>query len=95
MLGKFDSEKEESSFIAAEIKRCVANMGGILKWGDFVILRESTSAHIDPWPTDRSFQFDLTPFRVPLKVPFKRREFHPESLVATNFLNEWRCAYMP
>jgi len=46
MLGKFDSEKEESNFIAAEIKRCVANMGGILKWGDFVVLREFTSAHI-------------------------------------------------
>jgi len=40
VLAKFDCEKEESNFIAAEIKRCVANMGGILKWGDFVILRE-------------------------------------------------------
>ncbi|KIM39808.1 hypothetical protein M413DRAFT_74334 [Hebeloma cylindrosporum] len=38
VLAKFDSDKEESNFIASEIKRCVANMGGILKWGDFVIL---------------------------------------------------------
>jgi superfamily I DNA/RNA helicase len=37
-VGVFDSEKEEAAFIAFEIKRCVANMGGVLKWGDFVIL---------------------------------------------------------
>lgn len=32
------NEKDESEFIAKEIKRCVANMGGVLKWGDFAIL---------------------------------------------------------
>ncbi|CAA7266986.1 unnamed protein product [Cyclocybe aegerita] len=37
-LCSFGDEKEEAGFIAAEIKRCVANMGGVLKWGDFVIL---------------------------------------------------------
>ncbi|KAF5327158.1 hypothetical protein D9619_004893 [Psilocybe cf. subviscida] len=37
-VGVFLSEKEEATFIASEIKRCVANMGGVLKWGDFVIL---------------------------------------------------------
>jgi superfamily I DNA/RNA helicase len=55
VLGKFDSDKEESNFIAAEIKRCVANMGGILKWGDFVILRELASTHSRPWQTNMSF----------------------------------------
>lgn len=39
-VGRFESEKEEATFIAKEIKRCVANMGGILRWGDFVVLRE-------------------------------------------------------
>ncbi|KAJ3512674.1 hypothetical protein NLJ89_g3394 [Agrocybe chaxingu] len=37
-LCSFGDEKEEAGFIAAEVKRCVANMGGVLKWSDFVIL---------------------------------------------------------
>ncbi|KAH9481404.1 ATP-dependent DNA helicase srs2 [Psilocybe cubensis] len=37
-VGTFETEKEEASFVASEIKRCVANMGGVLKWGDFVVL---------------------------------------------------------
>ncbi|KDR76278.1 hypothetical protein GALMADRAFT_225966 [Galerina marginata CBS 339.88] len=37
-IGKFENEKDEADFIADEIKRCTANMGGVLKWGDFVIL---------------------------------------------------------
>ncbi|KAF8962796.1 UvrD-helicase-domain-containing protein [Flammula alnicola] len=38
VLSASSSEKEEADFIASEIKRCVANMGGVLRWGDFVIL---------------------------------------------------------
>jgi len=42
VLASFQNEKEESEYIAREIKRCTANMGGALKWGDFSILRAST-----------------------------------------------------
>ncbi|KAF8149889.1 P-loop containing nucleoside triphosphate hydrolase protein [Crassisporium funariophilum] len=38
VLRSCDTEKEEADFIAYEIKRCVANMGGVLRWGDFVVL---------------------------------------------------------
>ncbi|KAF5367496.1 hypothetical protein D9758_003744 [Tetrapyrgos nigripes] len=34
----FSSEQAEAAFIAGEIKRLVAHMGGLLRWGDFVIL---------------------------------------------------------
>ncbi|KJA22922.1 hypothetical protein HYPSUDRAFT_185668 [Hypholoma sublateritium FD-334 SS-4] len=37
-IGQFESEKEEAAFIAFEIKRCAANMGDVLRWGDFVVL---------------------------------------------------------
>ena len=40
LLHESDDEKQEASFIAHEIKRCVANMGGVLGWRDFVVLRE-------------------------------------------------------
>jgi len=39
MLCWLDSEHSESLFIAAEIKRLVAASGGMLGWGDFVVLR--------------------------------------------------------
>ncbi len=35
-----ETEHHEASFIAMEIKRVIAHMGGTLRWGDFVILRE-------------------------------------------------------
>ncbi|KAF5391670.1 hypothetical protein D9757_002375 [Collybiopsis confluens] len=38
VLQSFLSEHIEASFLAAEIKRVVAHMGGTLNWGDFVIL---------------------------------------------------------
>ncbi|KAF9532506.1 P-loop containing nucleoside triphosphate hydrolase protein [Crepidotus variabilis] len=37
-LGVTANEKDESEMIAFEIKRSVAYMGGVLKWGDFAIL---------------------------------------------------------
>ena len=40
MLGSFADEKAEAEMIAREIKRCTANMGGVLNWGDFAILRK-------------------------------------------------------
>ena len=40
VLFEGDDETAEAAFIAREIKRCVANMGGVLRWGDFVVLRE-------------------------------------------------------
>ena len=40
VLYEGENEKQEAGFIAQEIKRCVANMGGVLRWGDFAILRE-------------------------------------------------------
>ena len=40
VLLSFVSEHEEAALLATEIKRLVANMGGVLKWGDFVVLRE-------------------------------------------------------
>ncbi|KAJ6463267.1 P-loop containing nucleoside triphosphate hydrolase protein [Mycena vitilis] len=38
VLRSFPSEQAEANFIAVEIKRLVACMGGILRWGDFAIL---------------------------------------------------------
>ncbi|KAF8806984.1 UvrD-helicase-domain-containing protein [Phlegmacium glaucopus] len=38
VLHESEDEKQEADFIAQEIKRCVANMGGVLRWGDFVVL---------------------------------------------------------
>ncbi|KAJ7929059.1 P-loop containing nucleoside triphosphate hydrolase protein [Mycena leptocephala] len=38
VLRSFASEQAEANFIAVEIKRLVASMGGILRWGDFAIL---------------------------------------------------------
>ena len=40
VLRAFSSEQAEAAFIATEIKRVVANMGGVFKWCDFVVLRE-------------------------------------------------------
>jgi DNA helicase-2/ATP-dependent DNA helicase PcrA len=40
VLRAFGTEHAEASFIALECKRLVAEMGGILQWGDFVVLRE-------------------------------------------------------
>ncbi|KAJ6530358.1 P-loop containing nucleoside triphosphate hydrolase protein [Mycena vulgaris] len=38
VLRSFPSEHAEANFIAVEIKRVVASMGGVLRWGDFAIL---------------------------------------------------------
>ncbi|KAF9065598.1 P-loop containing nucleoside triphosphate hydrolase protein [Rhodocollybia butyracea] len=38
VLRSFSSEQMEASFLAGEIKRIVAHMGGALNWGDFVVL---------------------------------------------------------
>ncbi|THV07389.1 UvrD-helicase-domain-containing protein [Dendrothele bispora CBS 962.96] len=38
VLRCFSSEQAEAAFIAVEVKRLVAHMGGLLHWGDFVIL---------------------------------------------------------
>ncbi|KAJ7047915.1 P-loop containing nucleoside triphosphate hydrolase protein [Mycena alexandri] len=38
VLRSFPSEQAEANFIAVEIKRLVASMGGVLRWGDFAIL---------------------------------------------------------
>ena len=34
------TEHAEATFIAGEIKRLVAQMGGVLRWGDFAVLRK-------------------------------------------------------
>ncbi|KAJ3997410.1 P-loop containing nucleoside triphosphate hydrolase protein [Lentinula boryana] len=38
VLKSFSSEQMEASFLAGEIKRIIAYMGGVFNWGDFVIL---------------------------------------------------------
>ncbi|KAJ7638238.1 P-loop containing nucleoside triphosphate hydrolase protein [Roridomyces roridus] len=38
VLRSFPTEHAEAEFIAVEIKRIVASMGGVLRWGDFAIL---------------------------------------------------------
>lgn len=43
VLRSFPTEHAEAAFIAIEIKRLIAHMGGILRWGDFVVLRELVS----------------------------------------------------
>lgn len=40
LLRSFPTEHAEATFLAVEIKRVVAQMGGVLRWGDFVVLRE-------------------------------------------------------
>jgi DNA helicase-2/ATP-dependent DNA helicase PcrA len=40
VLRAFPTEHAEATFVAVECKRLVAEMGGILNWGDFVVLRE-------------------------------------------------------
>jgi hypothetical protein len=40
VLRTFSEEAQEASFIAIEIKRLVAGGGGMLGWGDFVVLCE-------------------------------------------------------
>ena len=40
MLKLYLNEYEEAAFIATEIKRLVAATGGMLQWGDFVVLCE-------------------------------------------------------
>jgi DNA helicase-2/ATP-dependent DNA helicase PcrA len=47
VLRSFPSEQAEANFIAVEIKRLVASMGGILRWGDFAILRQYWIAFSD------------------------------------------------
>jgi hypothetical protein len=39
VLHENEDEKDEAEFIAKEIKRCDANMGGVIRWGDFAVLR--------------------------------------------------------
>lgn len=43
VLRAFPTEHAEATFIAVECRRLVAEMGGILRWGDFVVLRELPS----------------------------------------------------
>ncbi|KAF9003988.1 P-loop containing nucleoside triphosphate hydrolase protein [Cyathus striatus] len=38
VLSTFQTEHDEAAFIATEIKRIIANMGGTLSWGDFAVL---------------------------------------------------------
>lgn len=53
VLQSFQTEHVEATFIAGEIKRLVAQMGGVLRWGDFAVLRkhypltESSHFHMD------------------------------------------------
>ena len=46
VLYQVQTEHEEAAFIAIEIKRLVAHMGGALNWGDFVILRKQSLVRI-------------------------------------------------
>lgn len=39
VLQVFTNEYQEATFIASEIKRLVACMGGLVDWNDFVVLR--------------------------------------------------------
>lgn len=44
VLYQLYKEQDEAAFIAIEIKRLVAQMGGLFKWGDFAILRACLTA---------------------------------------------------
>lgn len=57
MLQLHLNEYEEATFIATEIKHLVAATGGMLAWGDFVVLRESVpsaSASASSWDVHRA-----------------------------------------
>ena len=46
VLRAFPTEHAEATFMAVECKRLVAEMGGVLNWGDFVVLRELTPSSL-------------------------------------------------
>jgi len=89
-VGEFENEKEEADFIAYEIKRCVANMGGILKWGDFVILRRFWPS----WPMDNHWryfsQFVTMPCLGISRTLYRRKGYPAEYWVGTNSSSGWR-----
>jgi superfamily I DNA/RNA helicase len=64
VLRSFPTEHEEATFLAVEIKRIVAHMGGVLRWGDFVVLREMSSQHNFTFSKDfSSFQCFVAHYR--------------------------------
>ena len=63
-LGVFDNEKSESEFIANEIKRCTANMGGVIKWSDFAVLRKQAYVRCLFFAFDLSYSSIQCPFSV-------------------------------
>ncbi|EFI27904.1 ATP-dependent DNA helicase pcra [Coprinopsis cinerea okayama7 len=61
ILYQVNDENEESRFIAIEIKRLVANMGGILRWGDFSILLRYNALSRN---LEKAFQNERIPCRI-------------------------------
>ena len=61
MLQSWPTELDEASFIAGEIKRVIACMGGSLQFLDFAILRLVTTNSSCKWGLMRFAQSGSTP----------------------------------
>ncbi|KAF9485206.1 P-loop containing nucleoside triphosphate hydrolase protein [Pholiota conissans] len=61
LVREFPDEKQEAAFIAFEIKRVVANMGGTLRWGDFVVLLRFNALSR---PIESALQMEGIPCRI-------------------------------
>lgn len=69
-----ESEYAEAAFIASEIKRLVAHTGGMLKWGDFVILRKFSFTYLIR-DHNACLQSVSMRYRVPSRVLYKESAF--------------------
>lgn len=54
------NEHEEAAFVATEIKHLVAATGGMLEWGDFVVLRKSLRSLMNGGPLTNFRDFHLS-----------------------------------
>ncbi|KAH6909099.1 ATP-dependent DNA helicase pcra [Coprinopsis sp. MPI-PUGE-AT-0042] len=61
VLYQVENEYEESAFIAIEIKRMVASMGGALRWGDFAVLLRFNALSRN---IEKALQNEKIPYRV-------------------------------
>jgi len=65
--------------MAQEIKRVVAYTGGMLKYGDFAVLRECKVCIVNgTGALSKDLQFDSMRFRDPLKAHCKKKAYLAE-----------------
>jgi hypothetical protein len=67
-------------------------MGGVIRWGDFVVLRELNFwlQVLISFSDTLQWKFDSMLSRDPLRMLYRKKAFLAEFLVVISFLNEWR-----